>query len=288
MLVVDCLMFGALAAAEAAGWPAAVLVHSAPGAMGAPGGWLERMLLEAVNGVRAAAGLAAVATLWDVWARWPALCTTIPALDPLAARVPASFVFVGPVFERVPASGWRAPWPADDPRPLVLVSFSTNRAWDQAPRIRRTLAALAGGDYRVLVATGQADVAGLAVPGDAVLLPYLPHAEILPQVAAVVTHAGHGTVAAALAHGLPLVCLPNPVGDQPPLAARVAALGAGRDLDSESASAADIAGAVGAVLTDPAYAAAARRLAADIAALPGAATAASRLERLAVVRRAAG
>lgn len=139
VLVIDCLMFGALAAAELAGWSVAVLVHSAPGLLGEPHGWLEGFLLEAVNGVRAAAGLAPVAALWDVWARFPTLCATIPALDPLAARVPASFAYVGPAFEHVPPSGWLAPWPADDPRPLVLVSFSTIGAWDQASRIRRTL-----------------------------------------------------------------------------------------------------------------------------------------------------
>lgn len=281
VLVVDCLMFGALAAAETARPPAAVLVHSAPGALAAPGGGMEGWLLAPVNDVRAAAGLGPVGSLWEAWDRFPTLCTTIPALDPLAERIPASFDYVGPVFERMPASGWRSPWPADDPRPLVLVSFSTGRAWDQASRIRRTVAALADRDCRVLVTTGQADVAGIAVPANAALVGQVPHGEVMPQATVVVTHAGHGTVTTALAHGVPLVCLPNPAADQPALAARVAALGAGMALDGERASAAEIGEAVNAVLANRMYGETAGKLSEAIAALPGGPTAASQLERLA-------
>ena len=278
--VVDCLMFGALAAAEGLTVPTAVLVHSPPGATAPPGGWREGDLLAPVNRVRAIARRPAVARLWDAWACFPSLCVTIPELDPLAEEVPPSFAYVGPVFPRVPPSGWRTPWPADDPRPLVLVSFSTTPGLDQTSRIRRTLDALACRDCRVLVTTGVADVVGLPVPANAMLVRHVPHGEVLPHAAAVVTHAGHGTVAAALAHGLPLVCLPNPARDQPALAAQVAARGAGRALDGEAATTADIAAAVDQVLGDASYAAAARRLAAAMAATGGAATAASRLEHL--------
>ena len=281
LAVVDCLMFGALAAAEVAGQPAAVLVHSAAGLLVPPGGPLEQMMIGPVNAVRAAAGLDAVSSLWEAWTRFPTLCTTIPELDPLAAQVPPSFAYVGPVFERLPASGWHAPWPADDPRPLVLVSFSTGRAWDQRSRIQRTLEALAGRSYRVLITTGMADVTGLAVPENAVLVPQVPHGEIMAQASVMITHAGHGTVSAALAHGVPLVCLPNPAADQPGLAAQVAALGAGRALDGELATSLDIAETVEEVLANPSYVAAARRLAEVIAATPGRATAATRLEQIA-------
>lgn len=280
-LVVDGMLFGALAAAERGDLPEAVLVTSSPSAVAAPDGPLEVRLLAAVNGVRATAGLPAVASLWETWARATTICATVPELDPLAAQVPPSFAFVGPVFERVPASAWRSPWRADDPRPLVLVSFTTTAGWDQAPRIRRTLAALADRPYRVLVTAGRAASDGFAIPDNAVLVPHVPHGEVLPQTAVAVTHAGHGTVAAALAHGVPLVCLPNLGSDQPAVAAQVETLGAGRTLDGEPASPLEIARAVDDLLSDPSYAASANRLARAIAATPGAATAASRLEDLA-------
>ena len=219
VLVVDCLQFGALTAAERSGLPAAVLCHSTPSALAAPGGFLDAYLLAAVNDLRAAVGLPTVASLWEAWAQVPTLCTTIPALDPHATEVPASFAYIGPVWEQVPASDWQAPWSAHDPRPLVLVSFSTVGTLDQRSRIQRTLEALSSRPYRVLVTIGATDVAGLSVLENATLVPYVPHAEVLPGTAAMVTHAGHGTLSIALAHGVPLVCLPNPfIADQVPLA----------------------------------------------------------------------
>jgi len=281
VLVIDCLMFGALAAAETATVPAAALVHSAPGALVPPGGQFEAALLGPANRVRAAAERPALPSIWDAWARFPAICTSIRELDPLATQAPAAFQYIGPIFDRAPASHWRSPWAADDARPLVLVSFSTGPYWDQASRIQRTVVALADGGCRVLVTTGSTDVAGIAVPRNAVLVRHAPHAEILPHAAVTVTHAGHGTVMASLAHGVPMVCLPNPAADQPALAAQVHALGAAVALNGESATAADIEAAVHRVLAHPSYAAAARRLAKAIAGAPGAAMAVRRLEELA-------
>lgn len=279
-LVVDCMMFGVLAAIETTRMPTAVLVHSAPGALLPPGGAGEALMLGPVNEVRRAAGRPPVANLWQAWAPFLTVCASIPDLDPQPAPPPLRYV--GPVFERTAPSGWRSPWRADDTRPLVVASFSTGPAWDQTSRIARTLDALADtARYRVLALTSQADVGGLRAPENAVLLPYLPHAEVLPEAAVTVTHAGHGTVAAALAHGVPLVALPNPAADQPALAARVAELGAGLALDGESATVPDIADAVAAVLGDGSHRAAAAKLAETIAATPGAAGAADLVERLA-------
>jgi UDP:flavonoid glycosyltransferase YjiC (YdhE family) len=287
-LVVDCLMYGALVAAEDIGVPTAVLVHSGPGLLMPPGGPWDGLVLPQINELRAYRERPPVSNLWDIWAPFPTLCTTLAELDPLAEQVPASFEFVGPVFERVPPSGWRSPWVPDDPRPLVTASFSTTNAWDQTSRIQRTLDALAGSRYRVLVTTGTADVTGLSVPENAVLVAYVPHDEIMPHATVTITHAGHGTVAASLAHGLPLVCLPNRAADQPALAARVEKLGAGRALDGEAATLDDIAEAVNEVLTQISYVAAARRLAAEIAGMPGASIAATHLEALIGVMRYQG
>lgn len=198
-VIIDCLMFGALAAAENAHVPVAVLVHSAPGTLMPPRCGFEARLLES------------------------AFCTSIPDLDPLAAQVPRSFLFIGPVFGNVIIipSGWQLPWLADDDRPLVLVSFSTSSYWDQRSRIEKTLEALASRPCRTLVIAGKAYAADLSVPENAVVVEQVPHREVLPYVAVTVTHAGHDTVSASLAHGVPLLCLPNAAADQPALAARV-------------------------------------------------------------------
>jgi UDP:flavonoid glycosyltransferase YjiC (YdhE family) len=74
---------------------------------------------------------------------------------------------------------------------------------------------------------------------------------VFPHGAAIVTHAGHGTVMRALACGVPLLCLP--MGrDQDDNAARVVARGAGLRL-SRSAAPPRIAAAVRRLLREPGF-----------------------------------
>jgi len=100
------------------------------------------------------------------------------------------------------------------------------------------------------------------------------------MVSATVTHCGHGTVTASLAHGVPIAGLPNPAADQPFLAARIQALGAGIAMEGES-SPAIIKSAVRDLLDQPSFREAAARLGRAIRAAPGAAGAADVLEQLA-------
>jgi len=278
VLLVDCLMFGALAAAEKAQIPSFALVHSAPGALMPPKGKLEALLYEAVNELRTEAGLPAIANLWDAWACFPALCNSMRELDPLASQAPKSLLYLGPISEETPPSGWKSPWRPEDTRPLVVVSFSTGPYWDQTSRVQRTLEGLARHHCRVLVTAGCVDIAPTAVPANATIVSHVPHDEILPGAAVTVTHAGHGTVTASLRHGIPLLCLPNRAADQPILATQVQALGAGLTLDGDDATPAQILAATKQLLTDRSYTAKARLLAGTIAAAPGISGAVEQLE----------
>ena len=89
-----------------------------------------------------------------------------------------------------------------------------------------------------------------------------------------------GTVTEALAHGVPLVVAPIR-HDQPAVAAQVAAAGAGITVSFSSASAAELTRAVTAVLTEPAYRAAAQRVAESFATAGGGAAAVAELAALA-------
>lgn len=91
---------------------------------------------------------------------------------------------------------------------------------------------------------------------------YLPHDAILGATSAVVGHGGLSTVMAALAHGVPLVCLPQG-RDQGINAERVQACGAGICLPPESA-AGEIAEAVAEVLRNPAYTESAQSISSSI------------------------
>lgn len=260
-LVIDCLMFGALAAAERADRSATVLVHSAPNALVPSGGALESLLKDPVNRLRVGLGLAPVASLQAAWAPFPVLCASIPELDPPASSPGAAVRFIGPLFDQPIAGASEPVWAEDDGSPLVLVSFSTGRAWDQRSRIRRTAGALADGAFAALFTTGLADVSAIRPPPNACFTPSGPHRAILTRAAVTVTHAGHGTVMASLAAGVPLVCLPNPGADQEALAARIEVLGVGLALNGEHATADEIRTAIETVARAPSFAARAAELA---------------------------
>ena len=90
----------------------------------------------------------------------------------------------------------------------------------------------------------------------------MPHPAVLPHASLVITHAGHGTVMAAIGAGVPLVCVP--MGrDQPAVAARVTHHGLGVRVDPE-AGIEDLRSAIRHVLGEPAYQRAARRMAAAL------------------------
>jgi UDP:flavonoid glycosyltransferase YjiC (YdhE family) len=93
----------------------------------------------------------------------------------------------------------------------------------------------------------------------------------------VLTHGGHGTVIKALTAGVPLVVAP--LGrDQPDNAARVVHAGAGLRL-SKKAGVPALRDAIGRVLDEPRYRAAARRMAATLAAERDEALVVDELER---------
>jgi len=113
-----------------------------------------------------------------------------------------------------------------------------------------------------------------------------PHSQVLRHAAAIVTHAGHGTVIKALAAGVPVVALP--LGrDQLDNAARVAHHGVGLRL-KPTAKPEAIAKAVGRVLAEPSFRAEARRMADAIAQETAEDLAAAELEALAERSSGAG
>jgi len=261
VLVVDCLMVGALAAAEAQRLATAVLVHSAPNALVPVGGELERMLLGPMNQMRAGLDLPTLGRLAGAWDTFPCLCTTIPELDPPGEVGGLHLHFVGPIRPQTPGAPWRSPWAESDPRPLVLVAFSTGRAWDQTSRIRRTIAALADAPYRLVVTAAGAEIAGLEPAENLAVVERVDHGLILPHASAAIIHGGHGVLSASLAHGAPVVCLPNLGADQVALGRHVQHLGAGLVLDGDTAAPPDIRAALERVTRDPAFARAAHVLA---------------------------
>ena len=117
-------------------------------------------------------------------------------------------------------------------------------------------------------------------PGHVLVVPRVPMLDLLPHLDAVVSHGGLNTVCEALAHGVPLIVAPIK-GDQPINADQVVAAGAGIRVRFGRARPSQLGGALVAVLDDPGYRAAARRVRDSFAAAGGAPAAADHLERLA-------
>ncbi|HEX7264010.1 MAG TPA: glycosyltransferase [Candidatus Dormibacteraeota bacterium] len=280
VLVIDFLMQGALAQARRTDIPVAVLAHSSvAGLVPPPDSPMGSARLAAANALRASVGLPLMERLNNGWDGLPTIVTTIPELDPAADGAPKAVHYVGPITERATQPTWIAPWAPDDERPLVLVTFSTTRLWDPAGRIRNTLAALADEPVRVLLIAAATSLPS-ELPDNTTVRPFVPHGEVLPSVSVTVTHCGHGTVTASLAHGVPIAGLPYPAADQPFLAARIQALGAGVAMDGES-SPAIIKSAVRNLLDRSSYREAAARLAEAIGRASGAAGAADVLQEVA-------
>jgi UDP:flavonoid glycosyltransferase YjiC (YdhE family) len=99
--------------------------------------------------------------------------------------------------------------------------------------------------------------------------PFLPQAALLPRCAAVVSHAGAGTMLGALCHGLPQLCLPQGT-DQPSNTAALLPTGAALALQPGEVTADAVADALGRLLDDGSFRTAARALQAEIAAMPAA------------------
>lgn len=97
---------------------------------------------------------------------------------------------------------------------------------------------------------------------------YVPIDLLLPRCDLLVDHAGAGTLLAGLAHGLPQLLLPQGA-DQFTNAAACARAGAGLVLEPHELSPAAVTIAARRLLDEPAFAVAARALAAQIAAMPG-------------------
>lgn len=142
---------------------------------------------------------------------------SVQELDP---RAGLDAEHIGPMIHAVPAQ------PSE---PMVLMSLSTF----PFPRLTRTwqrlLDAADGLPARVIATTGPSlDPAELPAPSNVELLAWADHAELMPTTSAVVTHGGHGTTIAALAHGLPVLVIPlDPSSDQSGIGRIVERLGVG-------------------------------------------------------------
>lgn len=178
VVVIDCLLMGATAAARRAGLRYVALEHLfdeylrrrwMAGPLGLSG---RARGLRPVRGINSASRT---------------LVATLPELDPASRRrQPANLVYTGPAL--------RDPGPQDLSArpPTVLVSLSTYNFGGMARSLQNILDACADLPARVIVTTGPVvDPSDLRPPANAEVHRYVDHDELMPQATLVVGHGGH-------------------------------------------------------------------------------------------------
>jgi UDP:flavonoid glycosyltransferase YjiC (YdhE family) len=228
-----------------------------------------------LNGARERVGLPPLRHVHGGISRRLALVATFPQLE-YPRRAPEPWLRVtGPLLWEQPFGEVELP-PGDEP--LVLVAPSTSQDPEQR-LLRAALRGLADEPVRVLATTNRRPPERPpAVPPNARVVDWLSYARTMPRCAAVVCHAGHGTVARALASGVPVVACPH-AGDQAETAARLRWAGVGVSLPRRFQTTRGVRLAVGRLLRDPAYAERARALGAWATENDGAAAAAAAIEQ---------
>jgi UDP:flavonoid glycosyltransferase YjiC (YdhE family) len=167
----------------------------------------------------------------------PVLVASVPSLkapfppQPELTAAPGTVVFAGAMTAAVAAR------PVE---PTVVLSLSTFRFPELVGMWQRLLDASEGLDARVVATLGPAVSAGeLRVPPGVEVHDWMPHDELFPRASVVVSHGGHGTTLAALAHGVPVLALPlEPTSDQPNIGRAVTLAGVGETLPRRSDAAA--------------------------------------------------
>lgn len=271
-VVVDYLLRSSLCRAEALDVPWFSLVHMTNrfygGLHGGDEPWGWRWQYRKLNEIRERLGLAALPIGPDspsvaLMRRATAAISAMPhEFDPWPEPPPPNLTHVGPILEELSAPAWESPWPAEDRRPLVVVSLGSTYMHQEA-LLGRIATALSGLDTRALLLTGhELDPDELSLDPGVEVRSYVPHSAVLPEAALVVTHAGVGTLLASFAAGVPTLCLP--LGrDQDDNAEQLRALGAGVVLDA-NAGVEEIRASIAAALDSPSLREGAARMAAAV------------------------
>jgi UDP:flavonoid glycosyltransferase YjiC (YdhE family) len=174
-----------------------------------------------MNETRAAVGLPRLEEFHGGISPDLALVATFPQLE-YPRRWPAQAHVTGPMEFELPYPEIGLP---EGEEPLVLVAPST--AQDPALRlVDASLQALADEPVRVVASANRLNGRLPEAPSNAVVVQWLSYTQVMRKAALVICHGGHGTVARALAAGVPVLCCPE-VGDMAENSARAAWAGAG-------------------------------------------------------------
>ncbi|HWM06978.1 MAG TPA: activator-dependent family glycosyltransferase [Actinophytocola sp.] len=147
-------------------------------------------------------------------------------------------------------------WLHEPPRrPRVALTMGltvTDRTGGYPVDLQDILDAVDGLDVELVATVSDEARKQLRVPENARLVSYVPLQALLPTCSAAIHHTGVGTLATATMCGVPQLALPWDV-DQPALAARLAAAGAGLSIHATEATSESVREGLLRLLTEPAF-----------------------------------
>lgn len=225
VLLVDAGLVYGLLAGRLMDLPTVALWHSLYSLVtGGPFAELFDSRLDEINRVAAANGLEPFASHRSLLEADRVLVFTYGDGFDDTSELPPNVLHVGPLRSIDPEA--TGEYRASSKDPLVVVGLSTSYM-DQKALLQKLCDALADMPAEALVTTGPAvSPDSLATGANTTAVEFIAHDRVLPSARLLVTHAGHGTVAAGLTYGVPMLCIP--MGrDQPLVAARVSELGFG-------------------------------------------------------------
>jgi UDP:flavonoid glycosyltransferase YjiC (YdhE family) len=281
LIVREEMDFGSAVVAEQLGLPHAVVLLIAAGSL-----VRHELVSEPLNHLRVGHGLAPDPDL-AMLSRYLVVSPFPPRYRDPAFPLPPTACSLRPLLfdrsgdEDLPSWVVRLP-----DTPTVYFSLGTAFNTTQRDVFAPVIAGLRDLPITVIVTVGRdlnpADIG--PQPANVHVERYIPLSLLAPHCDLVVTSGGSGTVMAALAAGVPLVVIPLGA-DQPLNAEPCAALGVAQAIDAAALTSAAVRQAASTVLGDPIFRRNARRLQAEIAALPGPDHAVDLLERLAQERQ---
>jgi UDP:flavonoid glycosyltransferase YjiC (YdhE family) len=154
--------------------------------------------------------------------RWPSVFRHHTALVEFIPRAPSEtrVVHIRPVYDDTRSPQSRRSWFSEsDGQSRVLATLGTVNNRNQL-LLTKLLEAVAGEDCQVLLALGDTPAAPDPVPRNVHVERYVPVSQVVSACAAVVSHAGRGTVRTALSQCVPLCSIPISA-DQPVTASLV-------------------------------------------------------------------
>jgi glycosyltransferase (activator-dependent family) len=178
----------------------------------------------------------------------------------------------------VPKWLWKQP---ERPRvALTLGITATERFGGYGVGVQDVLDSLADLDIEIVATVAEREQHKLRqIPGNTRIVPSVPLHALLPGCAAAIHHAGFGTLLTTLFYGVPPMSLPERF-DEPLLARRVEAQGAGLSVHMAEATGAQVRAGVLQLLTEPSFRQGVQPLTAEMNAMPSPADLVAHLEEL--------